>query len=75
MAKATKRRRARQGAKSSSGAAHTAGDIPIEQGATLLRRGERESIEDPLEDFADDECTRDAWLLERQAEDIQRDGP
>lgn len=72
MAKPVKRRRARQAAKRRPRAPQAIGETPVEQGAALLRPGERESVEDPLEDFPDDE--QDAWLLEREAEDIQRDG-
>lgn len=72
MAKPAKRRRARQAAKRRPGALQAIGENAVEQGPALLRRGERESVEDPLEDFPDD--AQDAWLLEREAEDIQRDG-
>ncbi len=41
--------------------------------AAKLRPGERESVEAPLDDFSDDDAAQDAWLLERAAEDMQRD--
>jgi hypothetical protein len=69
MGKAAKRRGARQAAKRRLVAPQAIGENPVEQGPELLRRGERESVEGPLEDFPDDEH---AWLLEREAEDIQR---
>jgi len=71
MAKPAKRRRGKRAGKARAGALPAGGDNPVAQGAALLRPGERESVEDPLEDFPDDE--QDAWLLEREAEDIQRD--
>ena len=71
MAKPAKRRRPKQTGKQRAGALPAGGDNPVVQGAALLRPGERESVEDPLEDFPDDE--QDAWLLDREAEDIQRD--
>jgi len=71
MAKPAKRRRSKRAGKRRAGALPASGGNPVEQGAALLRPGERESVEDPLEDFPDDE--QDAWLLERGAEDIQRD--
>jgi len=71
MAKPVKRRRPKQSGKRRAGALPASSDNPVEQGAALLRPGERESVEDPLEDFPDDE--QDAWLLEREAEDVQRD--
>jgi hypothetical protein len=71
MAKRAKRRRARQMNKLRPGALHAFGENPVAQGPALLRPGERESVEDPLEDFPDD-GSRDAWLLEREGEDIQR---
>ncbi len=37
------------------------------------RAAKRESVEDPLEDFFDEEPGQDAWLIEREADDIQRD--
>lgn len=36
-------------------------------------RAERESIEDALEDWAEDEVQRDDWLIDRKGEDVQRD--
>ncbi|OFZ87840.1 MAG: hypothetical protein A2W21_14110 [Betaproteobacteria bacterium RBG_16_66_20] len=74
MAKPAKRRRVRQAVKPRAGAPDASGENPPEQGRALLRPGERESVEDPLEDFAEDESAQDAWLLEREAEDMQRDG-
>ena len=74
MAKPVKRRRPKQSGKRRAGALPASSDNPVEQGAALLRPGERESVEDPLEDFAEDESAQDAWLLEREAEDMQRDG-
>ena len=73
MAKPAKRRRVGQAAKLRPGAPRAIGDNAVEQGPALLRRVERESVEDPLDDFSDDEVAQDRWLLERQAEDIQRD--
>ena len=73
MAKPVKRRRPKQSGKRRAGALPASSDNPVEQGAALLRRVERESVEDPLDDFSDDEVAQDRWLLERQAEDIQRD--
>ena len=73
MAKPVKRRRPKQSGKRRAGALPASSDNPVEQGAALLRPGERESVEDPLDDFSDDEVAQDRWLLERQAEDIQRD--
>lgn len=74
MAKPAKRRRARPAGKPRAGAPDAIGENPAEQGPALLRPGERESIEGPLEDFPEDESAQDAWLLEREAEDVQRDG-
>jgi len=71
MAKPAKRRRPKQAGKRRAGALPASGGDSVAQGAALLRPGGRESVEDPLEDFPDDE--QDAWLLEREAEDIQRD--
>ena len=71
MAKSAKRRRPRKAGKLRAGALPAGGDNPVAQGAALLRPGGRESVEDPLEDFPDG--GQDAWLLEREAEDIQRD--
>jgi hypothetical protein len=73
MAKPAKRRRARQAAKLRPGPLPSIGENPIEQGPALLRPGERESVEDPLDDSSDDDAAQDAWLLERVAEDMQRD--
>jgi hypothetical protein len=73
MAKPAKRRRARQAVKLRPGAPHPIGENPVIQGPALLRRGERESVEDPLDDFSDDEAAQDRWLLEREGEDMQRD--
>ena len=39
--------------------------LPVEAG--------RNSIEDPLQDWPDDEIDADRWLLERTAGDMQRD--
>lgn len=72
MAKRAKRRRARQANKLRPGAPLAFGDNPVAQGPALLQPGERESVEDPLEDFPDDAASQDAWLLEREGEDIQR---
>lgn len=33
---------------------------------------ERESVEDPLEDWAEEDPDADRWLLERAGEDVQR---
>ena len=74
MAKPAKRRRPRHPTKLRAGALPAGGEAPVEQGAALLKPGERESVEDPLEDFPDDERAQDAWLLEREGEDIQRGG-
>ena len=59
MTKPAKRRRARKAAK---------GRTQIPRAATT------EPVEVPAEDLADREVAQDAWLLEREAEDIQRDG-
>jgi hypothetical protein len=74
MAKRAKRRRARQAARLHPGAPQANGDEAVEQGPALLRRAERASVENPLEDFPGEEAAQDAWLLEREAEDVQRDG-
>lgn len=71
MAKSVKRRGARQAAKRPLVVPQAIDEDPVEQEPALLRRGERESVEGPLEDFPDDE--QDARLLEREAENIQRD--
>jgi diguanylate cyclase (GGDEF)-like protein/PAS domain S-box-containing protein len=54
-------------------AAQTIVENPVEQGPALLRTGERESVEEPLNSFAGDEAAQDAWVLDREAEDMQRD--
>jgi hypothetical protein len=59
MTKPAKRRRARKAAK-------VRPKTPQDTGT--------ESLEVPAEDLADREVVQDAWLLEREAEDIQRDG-
>jgi hypothetical protein len=59
MPKPAKRRRARKTAK-------VRPQIP--------KAAETESVEVPREDLADREVARDAWLLEREAEDVERDG-
>jgi hypothetical protein len=63
MAKPAKRCRARKTAKVRPHAPRAAGGEPVEQ---------------PFEPFpgdgAGDEAGQDAWLLEREAEDVQRDG-
>lgn len=59
MTKPAKRRRARKAAKGRTQTAQAA---------------EREPVEVSTEDLADREVAQDAWLLEREAEDIQRDG-
>lgn len=74
MAKRAKRRRLGQAAKSHPGAPPVTGYNPAEQGPALLKRVERESVEDPLGDFPDDQSAQDAWLLDREGEDMQRDG-
>jgi hypothetical protein len=74
MAKPAKRRRARQTAKLHSHALQAAGSDLVEQDPAPLRRAERISVEGPLGDIPDDGLAQDAWLLEREAEDIQRDG-
>jgi len=56
------------------GAPREIGENRVEQGSALLRPGGRESVEDPLDNFAGDETAQDAWLLDREAEDVQRDG-
>jgi len=73
MAKRAKRRRAREAAKLRPRAVPAAGGEPVEQGPSLLGRAARESVENPLEDLRGDEAAQDAWLLEREAEDIQRE--
>jgi hypothetical protein len=35
---------------------------------------ERESVEDPIDDWAEDDADADRWLLERDGEDVQRGG-
>jgi len=42
-----------------------------QQGRQLPPRGERDSVEDPLEDWQEDDADR--WVLDRDAEDLQRD--
>lgn len=42
------------------------------EGRTLPPAAARESVEDPLEDWAEDDAEADRWLLEREAEDVQR---
>ena len=32
----------------------------------------RESVEDPLEDWTEDDAEADRWVLEREGEDVQR---
>jgi hypothetical protein len=59
MAKPAKRRRARKTAK-------VRPQIPESAGT--------EAAEVAQEDLAERDAGQDAWLLERQAEDIQRDG-
>jgi hypothetical protein len=59
MTKPAKRRRVRKTAK-------VRPQIPGAAGA--------ESVEVPPEDLADRDVAQDAWLLEREAEDIQREG-
>ncbi len=73
MAKPARRRRARQATKPRPGAPYSGADSPVSQGPALLKRGEREPIDDPLDGFADDESAQDRWLLDRPGEDMQRE--
>lgn len=59
MTKPAKRRRARRAAK---------------RHAQVPQSTVTEPAEVPAEDLDEREVARDAWLLEREAEDIQRDG-
>jgi hypothetical protein len=45
--------------------------LPPEGGATRAPAA-RESVEDPLEDWAADDAETDRWVLEREGEDVQR---
>ena len=42
------------------------------EGRTLAANVGRESLEDPLHDWHDDDMEADRWLLERTGEDVQR---
>jgi hypothetical protein len=67
-AKASRKKKARRGARRAVAIAPAAaGAAP---GRQLPPRGERESVEDPLEDWSEDD---DRWVLERDAEDLQRE--
>lgn len=68
-AKARGKKRARHGARRATAAAPAAGAAP--QGRQAPPSGRRESVEDPLEDWQEDDADR--WVLDRDAEDLQRE--
>lgn len=68
VAKARGKKKARRSVRRAAVAAPVAGAV---QGRQLPARGERDSIEDPLEDWS--EVDSDRWVLERDAEDLQRE--
>ncbi len=46
-------------------------DLPP-QSAELQPPAARESVEDPLDDWAEDDAEADRWVLEREGGDVQR---
>ena len=68
-AKARGKKKARRGARRTTAAAPAAGAPP--QGRQIPPAGERDSVEDPLEDWEQDDADR--WVLDRDAEDLQRE--
>lgn len=68
-AKARGKKRARRGARRTTAAAPAPGAAP--QGRQIPPPGGRDSVEDPLEDWQEDDADR--WVLDREAEDLERD--
>lgn len=64
--KSNKRRQRRRGSPSLG----QQGLVP--EGRTLPPAAARESVEDPLEDWAENDADSDRWLLEREGQDVQR---
>lgn len=63
-----KKMKARRSVRRTAVAAPVAGAV---QGRQLPPHGERDSIEDPLEDWS--EVDSDRWVLDRDAEDMERE--
>jgi len=70
-AKAKKARAAKKARRSVRRVVAAAPAAGAAQGRQLPPRGERESVEDPLEDWQEDDADR--WVLERDAEDLNRE--
>ncbi len=67
--KARGKRKLRRVARRATPTAPAAGAAP--QARQIPRPGERESVEDPLEDWQEDDADR--WVVDRDAEDMQRE--
>ncbi len=68
-AKARGKKKARRGVRRAPVAAPAAGGA--QAGRQLPPRGERDSVEDPLEDWEQDDADR--WVIDRDAEDLDRE--
>lgn len=73
MPKTAKRNTVRKTAKPRPRDTMPANGNPPEDEPVVRHVARRDSIEDPLVDIEDDGIDQDAWLIEREAGDIQRD--